>query len=291
MGALRAKMEQDLLIRGLSPLTREAYLRAVVGLTKYYSRAPDTLSAHDVQAYLAYLIKERGLAWSSLNVTVHGLRFFYEVTLGRSRTHFSIPTAKTPATQPQILSRQEIARLLAAVPNRKHRTLLMTTYAAGLRVSEVTKLKVANLDSERRVIRVEHGKGGKDRYTLLSDRLLEELRSYWRVYRPAPWLFPARGNQRPLSRTTADYIYQRAKRRAGIHKAGGIHSLRHAFATHLLEAGIDLPTIQSLMGHDSIRTTSRYLHIVHGGGADQRAALDLLAFTSPREESHEPLSK
>jgi hypothetical protein len=116
-------MEQDLLIRGLSPLTREAYLRAVVGLTKYYGRAPDTLSEQDVQAYLASLIKERGLAWNTLNVTVHGLRFFYAVTLGRSRTHFSIPTAKTPATQPQILSRQEVARLLDAVPNRKHRTL------------------------------------------------------------------------------------------------------------------------------------------------------------------------
>jgi integrase/recombinase XerD len=111
------------------------------------------------------------------------------------------------------------------------------------------------------------------------------------VYRPAPWRFPARGSQHPLSRTTADYIYQQAKRRAGIHKAGGIHSLRHAFATHLLEAGIDLPTIQSLMGHDSIRTTSRYLHIVHGSGADQRAALDLLAFTAPREESHVSPSK
>ena len=291
MGALRAKMEQDLLIRGLSPLTREAYLRAVVGLTQYYGRAPDTLSAHDVQAYLAYLIKERGLAWSTLNVIVHGLRFFYEATLGRSRTHFAIPTAKIPATQPQILSRQEVARLLDAVPNRKHRTLLMTTYAAGLRVSEVIKLKVADLDSERRVIRVEHGKGGKDRYTLLSERLLAELRSYWRVYRPVLWLFPARGRQQPLRRTTADYIYQQAKRRAGIRKAGGIHSLRHAFATHLLEAGIDLPTIQALMGHSSIRTTSRYLHIVQGGGADQRTALDLLTFASSPEESHAPLGQ
>lgn len=281
MGVLRAKMEQDLLVRGRSPLTQEAYIRAVVGLSKYYGRAPDTLSAQEVQAYLAALVRERGLAWSMLNVTVHGLRFFYEVTLGRPRTHFFIPTVKLPATQPEILSRQEVARLLQAVTNRKHRALLTTTYAAGLRVSEVVKLKVTDLDSERRALRVAAGKGRKDRYTLLSERLLEELRDYWRVYRPPVWLFPGRGGQHPLGRSTAHLIYQVAKARAGIHKSGGIHSLRHAFATHLLEAGIDLPTIQSLLGHNSIRTTSRYLHIVHGGGADQRTALDLLTFAPP----------
>jgi integrase/recombinase XerD len=281
MGALRAKMEQDLLIRGLSPLTQKIYIRAVVGLTTYYGRAPDTLRAEEVQAYLAFLVKERGLAWSTLSVTVHALRFFYEVTLGRPRARFYIPTVKTPALQPEILSRQEVARLVQAVPHRKHRALLMTTYAAGLRVSEVIKLKVADLDSERMTIRVAQGKGRKDRYTLLSERLLEELRGYWRLYRPPLWLFPGRGGQHPLARSTAHCIYQLAKDRAGIQKTGGIHSLRHAFATHLLEAGIDLPTIQSLLGHNSIRTTTRYLHIVHGGGADRRAALDLLAFAPP----------
>jgi len=281
MGALRAKMEQDLLVRGLSPPTQGAYVRAVVGLTKYYGRAPNTLSAHEVQAYLAALVKERGLAWSTLSVTVHGLRFFYEVTLGRPRTRFSIPTVKTPATQPEILSRQEVARLLHAVANRKPRAVLMTTYAAGLRVSAVVKLKVADLDRERLAIRVAEGKGRKDRYTLFSERLLAELRGYWRIYRPPLWLFPGRGAQHPLSRATAHHIYHVAKDRAGIRKTGGIHSLRHAFATHLLEAGIDLPTIQSLLGHNSIRTTSRYLHIVHGGGADKRRALDLLAFELP----------
>jgi site-specific recombinase XerD len=205
--------------------------------TKYYGRAPDTLSAQEVQAYLAALVKERGLAWSTLSVTVHGLRFCYEVTLGRPRTRFSIPTVKTPATQPEILSRQEVARLLQAVTNRKHRALLMTTYAAGLRVREVVRLKVADLDSERMAMRVAQGKGRKDRDTLLSERLLEELRGYWRVYRPPRWLFPGRGGQHPLARSTAPCIYQVAKDRAGIHKTGGIHSLRHAFATHLLEAG------------------------------------------------------
>jgi integrase/recombinase XerD len=274
-------MAQDLLSRGLSPLTQDAYIRAVVGLTKYYGRAPDTLSAHEVPAYLAALVKERRLAWSTLNVTGHGLRFFYEVTLGRPRTRFSIPTAKTPATQPEILSRQEVARRLHALANRKHRALLMTTYAAGLRVREGVKLKGADLDSERMAMRVAEGKGRKDRYPLLSERLLEELPSYWRVYRPPLWLFPGRSGQHPLGRSTAHHIYQVAKDRAGVRKGGGIHSLRHAFATHLLEAGIDLPTIQSLLGHNSIRTTSRYLHIVQGGGAQRRAARDLLAFELP----------
>ncbi len=281
MGALRAKMEQDLLIRGLSPLTRAAYIRCVVGLSQYYGRAPDTLSEQEVQAYLAYLVKERALAWGTLSMTVHGLRFLYEVSLGRPRTHFYIPTVKTPSKQPEILSRQEIARLMQAVDNRKHRALLMTTYAAGLRVSEVVKLKVSHIDSERMAIRVEQGKGRKDRYTLLSQRLLEELRGYWRLYRPPYWLFPGKGAHHPLSRSAAHCIYHKAKRVAGITKTGGIHSLRHAFATHLLEAGIDLPTIQSLLGHSTIRTTTRYLHIVHGGGADKRAALELLAFESP----------
>jgi site-specific recombinase XerD len=224
-------------------------------------------------------------------VTVHGLRFFYEVTLGRPRPRFYIPTVKTPERQPEILSRQEVARLLAALANRKHRALLTTTYATGLRVSEVLQLTLRDIDSERMAIRVAQGKGRKDRYTLLSARLLEELRGYWQLYRPTLWLFPGRGGSTPLTPSSAHRTYVKAKRRAGIQKVGGIHSLRHAFATHLLEAGIDLPTIQSLLGHRSLRTTSRYLHIVHGGSADQRAALDLLAFPAPKEESDAPRGK
>lgn len=291
MGVLRAKMEQDLLIRGLSPKTQTAYLGAVVGLSKHYRRAPDPLSEQDVQAYLAYLVQDRELAWSSLSGTVHGLRFFYEVTLGRPRARFYIPTVKTPARHPEILSRQEVARLLAALPNRKHRALLTTTDAAGLRVSEVLQLTIRDIDSERMTIRVAQGKGRTDRYTLLSARLLEELRGSWQVYRPTLWLFPTRGGSTPMNPSSAQRIYVKAKRRAGIQKVGGIHRLRHAFATHLLEAGIDLPPIQSLLGHHSLRTTSRYLHIVHGSGGDQRAALDLLAVPPLREESHAPGGK
>lgn len=229
MGALRTRMERDLLVRGLSTNTREAYVRAVVGLAKYYGRSPDTLSADEVQDYLVHLIEERQLAWSSCSVAVHGLRFFYEVTLGRERRAYYIPTPKQPSTQPEILSREEVARLFASTPNVKHRALLLTTYAAGLRVSEVVRLKVNDLHSERMLMRVEAGKGRKDRYTLLSESLLAELRGYWRMYQPPLWLFPRQGApQHPLSRSTPHHIYHAAKTRAGISKGGGIHSLRSA---------------------------------------------------------------
>ena len=282
MGALRTRMERDLLVRGLSPNTREAYVRAVVGLAQYYDRSPDTLSPDDVQGYLVHLIEERQLAWSSCSVAVHGLRFFYEVTLGRERRAYYIPTPKKPSKQPEILSREEVARLFASTANVKHRALLMTTYAAGLRVSEVVRLKVSDLHSDRMLIRVEAGKGGKDRYTLLSESLLAELRNYWRLYQPPLWLFPRRGApEHPLSRATAHHVYHAAKSRAGIHKGGGIHSLRHGFATHLLEAGVELPTIQDLLGHGNIRTTTRYLHLAHGGLARRGSAFDLLTVTPP----------
>jgi len=279
MGALRTRMERDLLVRGLAANTREAYVRAVVGLAKYYGRSPDRLSADDVQGYLVHLIEKRQLAWSSCSVAVHGLRFFYEVTLGRERHTFYIPRPKQPSKQPEILSREEVARLFASTANVKHRALLMTTYAAGLRVSEVVHLKVSDLHSDRMLIRVEAGKGGKDRYTLLSESLLAELRRYWRMYQPEVWLFPRRGApEHPVSRATAHHVYHAAKTRAGIHKGGGIHSLRHGFATHLLEAGVELATIQDLLGHGNIRTTTRYLHLAHGGLARHGSAFDLLAF-------------
>jgi site-specific recombinase XerD len=275
-------MERDLLVRGLSTNTHEAYLRAVVGLTKYYDRSPDTLTRDEVQDYLVHLIEDRKLAWGSCSVAVHGLRFFYEVTLGWPRSRFYIPAPKRPAKQPDILSRQEVARLFESTANLKHRTLLMTTYAAGLRVSEVVHLKVSDVHSERQLIRIEAGKGSKDRYTALSASLLSELRRYYRVYRPPLWLFPRQGApKQPLTRSTPYRVYRAAKARAGITKAGGIQSLRHAFATHLLEAGVDLHSIKELLGHVSIRTTTRYLHLAHASLARDRSAFDLLASQPP----------
>lgn len=261
MGMLRTRMEQDLLVRGRSAKTRDGYLRVVADLAKHYRRPPDQLSEREVKQYLVHLIEARKLAWSSCRVAVCALRFFYETTLGRPRAAYTVPLPKGAQKLPEILSREEVARLLASVVNRKHRTLLMTTYAGGLRVSEVVRLQIRDIDSQRMLIRVEQGKGRKDRYTLLSPRLLEELRGYYRVYRPTEWLFPRRGTAVPMSTSSAQRIYNAAKARAGIRKQGSIHALRHAFATHLVESGTDVVTLQSLLGHGNIKTTMRYLHL------------------------------
>ena len=278
MGQLRTKMEQDLVIRGVSTRTATHYVRAVTALARHYGRAPDTLALSEVEGYLHYLRQERQLNAGSIATAVTGLRFFYHVTLGRSRTDFFIPRPKTPQTQPHILSSQEVRRLLEQTGHRRDRALLATTYAAGLRVSEVVALKVTDLDSERKLIRVDQGKGAKDRYTLLSERLLEELRAYWQVFRPPHWLFPGEDPKQPLSPRTAERIYTRAAKRAQIRKPGGIHLLRHAFATHLVERGANVPTLQCLLGHSHVETTARYLHLAPRALARHGSVCDLLDF-------------
>ncbi len=277
MGVLRTRMEQDLVVRGLSAHTRRSYLSTVMDLVRYHHRAPDQLTDRDVQQYVRHLIEERRLAWGSCRVMVSGLRFFYEVTLGRERSECPIPLPRGARKLPQILSREEVARLLNGVANPKHRVLLMTTYAAGLRVSEVTRLRVSDIDSQRMLIRVEQGKGRQDRYTLLSPRLLEELRRYCRVYRPTEWLSACRTNSAPLGTSSAQHIYQAAKARAGIQKRGGIHALRHGCATHLRESGVDVVTIPRLLGHDRIETTAHYLHVTPQRLSERVSPLDQLA--------------
>jgi site-specific recombinase XerD len=275
MGILRDQMERAMGLHRLSLRTQQSYADSVAALAKHYRRRPDLLTEAEVQSYLLYLIEERKLAHSSCKVALHGLRFFYCETLKRGGLKFDIPRARTPQKLPQILSREEIERLLAATRRFKDRVLLMTTYAAGLRVSEVCALKVTDIDSDRMTIRVEQGKGAKDRYSLLSARLLKDLRKYWEIDRPAVWLFPApRMPHRPMNSRTAQRIFYRARDRAKITKRGGIHALRHAFATHLLEDGTDVHTIQRLMGHGDIQTTMRYFHL-----AQQR----ITATTSPLE--------
>ena len=207
------------------------------------------------------MLREEHLAWSTCSIAVHAFRFLYHTTLGRRAATFPIPGAKQPQRLPESLSPGEVRRLLESTATRKQRALLATTYGAGLRVSEVVRLQLHHLDAARGSLRVEQGKGAKDRDTLLSPRLLEELRAYWRQYRPAVWLFPARDGKRPMDTSTAQKFYYAAKGRAGITKRGGIHALRHAFATHLLEAGTDLHTIQRLLGHGDLGTTMRYFHL------------------------------
>jgi integrase/recombinase XerD len=277
MSALRKQMEADMALRGLAYRTREAYIDGVAKLAKFYSRRPDQISETEVQRYLLYLLQERKLAHSSCNVVCSALEFFYRVTLNRLGTQFCLPRPKLPAKLPQVLSREEVTALIENTENLKHRALLMTSYGAGLRLLEVCYLKLTDIDSDRMTIRVEQGKGAKDRYTLLSPRLLEELRRYWFAYRPQQWLFPSpRDRKRPLSAHTAHRIFHAAKDRAGITKAGGIHLLRHAFATHLLETGTDVHTIQRLLGHGSLSTTARYFHLAQKHLSGANAPLDLL---------------
>ena len=281
MTELRRRMDEAMIVRGMADRTRETYLWAVTGLARFYHRSPDQIADAEVQAYLLHLIRDRQRSWSTCNIVVHGLRFFYHETLHRDRTTFCIPTPRQAGRLPALLSRGEVRQLIAHAANLKHRTMLMTTYASGLRVNEVLHLRVGDIDSARMTIRVEQGKGGKDRYTVLSAHLLEALRAYWKIYHPATWLFPSPLRPHPMDPSGLQRAYQTAKRRAGITKPGGIHALRHAFATHLLEAGVDVHTIQRLLGHRSIQTTTRYWHLTHASLTTQAARLELLDSPPP----------
>jgi len=261
MSELRSRMLRDMTVRGFSPRTHEAYVQQVIGLARYYRRAPDQLTADEVQAYLAHLFEVRKRSWSTCAQAAHAFRFLYHVTLGHPRIEFHVPAPKQPQKLPDLLSREEVWRILNACIHPRDRVLLATTYAAGLRVSEVVALKVSDLDGDRMTIHISLGKGAKDRYVPLSQRLLQDVRAYWRIQPPRVWLFPNRHGTRPIDVTVAQKLYTLAKLRAGIRKQGGIHALRHAFATHLLEAGRDLQTVQHLLGHRHLSTTARYFHL------------------------------
>lgn len=278
MSQLRQRMDEAMVLRGFAVRTRETYLSCVTALARHYRRPPDQLGTDQLQAYLLHLITEKKLAYTSVNQSACAFRFLFERVLKRPNARFDIPMAKVPKRLPQILSRAEVARLIDAARTLRGRTLLMTTYAAGLRVSEVCALQVADIESatDRMCLKVRQGKGNQDRYTLLSPRLLECLRAYWRVSRPGRWLFPNPAGSAPIDATTAQRIYCAARDAAGIRPEGGIHTLRHCFATHLLEAGVDLPTLQRLLGHGHISTTMRYLHLAHRHVTGATSPLELL---------------
>jgi site-specific recombinase XerD len=274
-------MIRQMELHRLAPNTQRLYVRAVRGLAAFYHQSPDRLTFRQVEDYLHHLMVERKLAWSTCNVAIHGCRFLYLKTLKWDQMEFQLPRCKRESKLPEILSTREIERLIRWPRSLKHRVFLMTTYSAGLRVSEATRLQVADIDSGRLAIRVRQGKGNKDRYTLLSERLLGELRTYWRAERPAPWLFPGRKPGGRMSEVTAREIFNLAKTGAGITKSGSIHALRHSFATHLLEAGVDPRTVQVLLGHRSLNTTMRYLQVTPHRTLGARNPVDLLAFPDP----------
>lgn len=276
MTPLRKKMIEEMQLRRFSEATQKTYLWAVANLAKYYGISPDKISGSQFRDYCLYLANSRNLSWTSVNTITAAIRFFYREVVDREDMAIEIPSRKTPRALPEILSDVELIRLFESVKNLKHKMILMTTYGCGLRIGEVTNLKIGDIDSSRMMVRVCHGKGAKDRYTILSRSLLTELRSYWRAYRPKEWLFFNEATKEKLNTATPRRVFLAAKERAGIKKKVTFHSLRSSFATHLLEAGVDLRTIQILLGHSSIATTAKYLHVARKDLGNTKSPLDLL---------------
>jgi integrase/recombinase XerD len=276
MSPLRRRMIEDMTIRNLSPATQQSYIHAVAKFSRYFGRSPDRLGLEDVRAYQVHLAS-KGVAWGSLNQVVCALRFFYGVTLDQATIPERIAYAREPRKLPVVLSADEVVRFLESVSSLKARVALTTAYAAGLRVSEVAALKVRDIDSGRLVMRIEHGKAGKERYVMLSAPLLGILRSYWRLTRPSLYLFPGRTSDKPIEPTVLHAACRSAAAAAGLDKRVSVHVLRHSFATHLLESGVDIRIIQVLLGHENLSTTARYTRVSTRLIADTASPLDRLS--------------
>jgi integrase/recombinase XerD len=283
MTALRQRMHDDLQLRNYSPQTVECYLRCVAQFAQHFRTSPERLGPEQVRQYQLYLVQQKHVSWSLVMQTVCALRFFYNVTLGQPRMLAYIPQPKRPKTLPTILSQAEVAALLRAPSHLKSRAMLTTLYAAGLRVSELCHLQVTDVDSARMVLRIQQGKGQQDRYVMLSPRLLPLLRQYWQRYKPRTWLFPGPDPTKPIRRETVRRICHDAGVKAGVGKSVHPHTLRHCFASHLLEAGVDLRRLQLLLGHQNLRTTSRYLHVSPQALHATPSPLDTLPLDAPRE--------
>ena len=269
MSPLRRRMIEDMTLRNLSPSTQQSYIYAIAKFSRHFGCSPDRLNLEQVRAYQLHMIKQKH-SWSHLNQVACALRFFYGVTLGQAEAFERIVGGRKPDKLPLVLGAGEIARLLQAIPGLRNRVALTTAYAAGLRVSEVARLKVTSIDSRRMLIHIENGKGGRDRYAMLSPRLLEVLRAYWKRGRPGLWLFPGRDPGDHVAVPALQAACRAARRRARIGKPVTMHTLRHSFATHLLERGIDIRIIQVLLGHADLDSTARYAQV----------ATDLIARTA-----------
>jgi site-specific recombinase XerD len=263
MTELRQKMIRAMDLKDLSKHTQRTYLAAVTGLAKHYRQSPDKLTQEMIEDYLLYLKNVKGNAPNTRGTVLTGLRFFYEHVV-KKKIPIDHSACRKVKKLPTVLVQEDIWKIISAPDNLKHRLILMTTYSAGLRASEVRALKPEHIDSQKMLIKVENGKGGKDRYSLLSKTLLAELRNYYRKHRPKTYLFPStfkKNTIKTLSYEAVRCIYEKARKKAGVTKGPGIHTLRHSFATHLLEAGYDIRKIQVLMGHTKLSTTMIYLHV------------------------------
>jgi integrase/recombinase XerD len=278
-------MTEDMQVRNLALNTQTSYVQQISLFARHFNKSPEELGPEDIRSYQVYLTNEKKLATGSILIAVAALRFLYKISLKRQWPFDDvIPSPKKPQTLPIVLSPEEVLQFLDCVGNTKHRAILSTCYAAGLRISEVVRLTIPDIDSARMVIRVGQGKGQKDRYVMLSPRLLEILRNWWRVEKPLQWLFPGDIPGQHISKDAVEQACQKARRLCPIRKPTTPHSLRHAFAVHLLESGTDVRTIQLLLGHRSLATTARYLRIATSKVCSASSPLDLL----PRPVSIEP---
>jgi len=283
MTPLRQRYIDDLRLRNYAPRTIQSYVAGVARFAKHFGRPPDQLGPDDVRAFQLELLRRR-VSWSLFNQTVCALRFFYRVTLGRPERLPDVPYGKRPRTLPGVLSPQEVVRLLDAARAGRDRVLLQVAYACGLRIGELLRLRVTDIDGGRMVLLVRQGKGRKDRLVPLSQRLLAELRAYGRRYRPDGWLFPGANPERPLSAGNVQRLFQRLVARAGLTKPCTPHTLRHSYATHLLEAGVDVVTLQAILGHRDLHTTAHYLHVSTRRLHQTPSLLDLLAVPAAATE-------
>lgn len=282
MTPLRQRLVDDLRLRNYSPRTIEAYVAGVARLAKHFNRSPDQLTVEDLRAFQLHLLEQR-VSWSLFNVVVSSLRFFYGTTLGRADAVPFIAYGKRTRSLPAVLSADEVRALFYATEPGRDRVLLQTAYACGLRISELVHLQVTDIDSARMLVMVRAGKGRKDRQVPLSSRLLVTLRCHWWTHRSRPWLFPGQTTERPLDPSGVQRMFRIALRRAGIAKRATPHTLRHSFATHLLESGVDLATVQRLLGHGSLSTTAHYLHVSRRHLAKTPSLLDLIAMPPATE--------
>ena len=286
MTELRQKMIRAMELRNLSNHSQRAYLAAVTGIARHYRRSPDKITNKMIEDYLLYLKNEKGNSPNSCGSVLTGLRFFYKNVM-KKEISVGYSVRKIPRKLPTVLTKEQVWKITGAPENLKHRLILMTTYAAGLRASEVIALKPKHIESERMLIKVEDGKGRKDRYTMLSVKLLDELRHYYRKFRPKTYLFPSSYKKRknkPLSYEAVRSIYEKARKNAGVKKGEGLHTLRHSFATHLLEAGYDIRKIQVLMGHARLTTTMIYLHVSRETLSKIPSPLDLIEINHAQKE-------
>ena len=281
MTRLRQRFIEDLEVRNYSPSTIRAYVRHVAAFATYFSQSPERLGRQQIHRYQLYLLRERKLATPPVSQIVSGLRFFYATTLGRQWISEQIPYPRHERRLPGVLSRAEVDVLLDTPRNLKHRAILMTLYGAGLRVSELVTLRLDDIDSKRKFIRVRQGKGRRDRETLLADKLLTALRTYGKISKPVEWLFPGQNPQRPITPNAVRLMCRKTARKAQLSKRVNPHVLGHSFATHWLEDGVDRRTIQVLLGHRDLKTTTVYLHLSPTAAASTRSPLDRPAMPSP----------